>query len=45
MSEATSARVAQELREVGMDALALEGGFDAWRESFDIEPIREPAPA
>ena len=37
--------MAQELREVGIDALALEGGFDAWQESFDVEPIREPASA
>ena len=38
-------RVAQELREVGMEAAALEGGFDAWRASFGVEPIRESAPA
>jgi hypothetical protein len=31
--------VAQKLREFGMNAVALEGGFDAWRSQFPVEAI------
>jgi hypothetical protein len=24
---------------MGFDASALEGGFDAWRESYPVEPV------
>jgi hypothetical protein len=39
--------VALRLRELGFDhAYALKGGFDAWRASHPVEPLRRPdAPA
>jgi len=35
--------VAQQLRELGFNAVALEGGFTAWREKFPVEPISAAA--
>jgi rhodanese-related sulfurtransferase len=31
--------VAQQLRDLGFDAAALEGGFDAWRTAHPVEPV------
>ena len=39
----TSARAAQQLREMGFDAAVLKGGFGAWRARFPTEPILEAA--
>lgn len=36
--ETTSGRVARQLQELGFDAAALTGGYEAWRESYPIEP-------
>jgi rhodanese-related sulfurtransferase len=36
--EATSARVARQLRQLGFDAAALTGGYDAWQATQPIEP-------
>jgi rhodanese-related sulfurtransferase len=30
--------VAQQLRALGFDAAALQGGFDAWRAEYPVEP-------
>jgi hypothetical protein len=30
--------VARQLRELGFDAAALKGGYNAWREKYPIEP-------
>jgi rhodanese-related sulfurtransferase len=30
--------VARQLRQLGFDAAALEGGYAAWRASFPVEP-------
>jgi rhodanese-related sulfurtransferase len=27
------------LRQLGVEAVALDGGFDAWRERFPVEPV------
>jgi rhodanese-related sulfurtransferase len=31
--------VAQQLRALGFEAYALEGGFDAWRAAYPVEPL------
>jgi len=31
--------VAQQLRDLGFDAAALAGGFDAWRAAHPVEPV------
>jgi hypothetical protein len=33
--------VARELRALGFDAAALQGGYNAWRETYPVEPKRE----
>jgi rhodanese-related sulfurtransferase len=35
--------VAQQLKDMGFQASALEGGFHAWRDLYQVEPIREAA--
>ena len=30
--------MAQQLRELGFNAVALDGGFDGWREKMPVEP-------
>jgi rhodanese-related sulfurtransferase len=35
--------VAQQLRKIGFNAVALEGGFNAWRDKFPVEPISAAA--
>jgi rhodanese-related sulfurtransferase len=35
--------VAQQLKEMGLEAMALVGGFTAWRSQFPIEPITAAA--
>jgi rhodanese-related sulfurtransferase len=35
--------VAQQLQQLGIDAAALEGGFDAWRSRFAVEPVSAAA--
>jgi len=37
----TSARAAQQLREMGFDAAVLKGGFAAWRAQFPVETITQ----
>lgn len=37
--EATSARVAQQLRTLGFNASVLQGGFDAWRAQYPVEQV------
>jgi rhodanese-related sulfurtransferase len=31
--------VARRLNKMGFEATALEGGFDAWKEDYDVEQI------
>jgi hypothetical protein len=31
--------VAQQLRALGVEAYALEGGLDAWQAAYPVEPI------
>ncbi|HEX2032768.1 MAG TPA: hypothetical protein VHS99_01165 [Chloroflexota bacterium] len=31
--------MAQQLRDLGFEAAALQGGFDAWRASQPVEPV------
>jgi rhodanese-related sulfurtransferase len=31
------------LRSLGFDAAALQGGFDAWRTAYPVEPIEAAA--
>jgi rhodanese-related sulfurtransferase len=31
--------VARRLNKMGLDASALEGGFDAWKEKYSVEPV------
>ena len=38
LNEETSAHVASQLRSEGFEAVALEGGFDAWRREYPVEP-------
>ena len=42
-NEATSVRVAQQLNNKGLTAMALTGGFPAWRSRFPVEPVSEAA--
>jgi rhodanese-related sulfurtransferase len=35
--------VAQQLRQLGVETVALDGGFDAWRERFPIDPVSAAA--
>jgi rhodanese-related sulfurtransferase len=43
MHEESSARAAQRLRELGFEAYALIGGFDAWLNAkLPTEPIFKP---
>jgi rhodanese-related sulfurtransferase len=35
--------VAQQLQKLGIDAAALDGGFDAWRSQFAVEPVAAAA--
>jgi len=42
MREATSARVAQILREKGFNAYVIGGGLKAWRKAgYPLEPVPE----
>jgi len=36
--------VARQLREMGFDARALAGGYRAWSQAYDVEPL-SPASA
>ncbi len=38
LDEATSVRAAQQLHGRGIDAVALTGGFNAWRGQYAVEP-------
>jgi hypothetical protein len=31
------------MTQLGVEAVALDGGFDAWRELFQVEPISAAA--
>jgi rhodanese-related sulfurtransferase len=44
-SEATSARVARQLKSLGFDAAALLGGYNAWQALYPVEPKEEQVPA
>jgi rhodanese-related sulfurtransferase len=35
--------VAQQLRTLGFNASVLEGGFDAWRTQYPVEPASQAA--
>jgi rhodanese-related sulfurtransferase len=35
--------VVRKLQKHGFDAAALEGGFDAWRKLYIVEPIEQAA--
>jgi rhodanese-related sulfurtransferase len=37
--------VAQQLRVRGLNAVALEGGFNAWKARYEVEPLPAPVPA
>jgi hypothetical protein len=37
--------VAQQLRALGVDAYALEGGLTAWKEAHPVEAVAEGAAA
>jgi rhodanese-related sulfurtransferase len=37
-SEATSIRAAGSLKEIGFEAAALMGGFEAWKAKYLVEP-------
>jgi len=41
--EATSARAAHQLRQKGINAVALQGGIDDWRAQFSVDPITAKA--
>ena len=45
MDEGTSARVAQQLQQAGIEAAALLGGLNAWAAQFPVERIPEVEPA
>jgi rhodanese-related sulfurtransferase len=36
--------VARKLNKIGFEATALEGGFDAWKEVYDVEPAERRLP-
>jgi rhodanese-related sulfurtransferase len=35
--------VARQLRAMGFDAYALAGGYRAWKQAFDVEPLSSTA--
>jgi rhodanese-related sulfurtransferase len=37
--DATSVRVAQQLREHGINAAVLTGGIEGWRKHYLVEPV------
>jgi NhaP-type Na+/H+ or K+/H+ antiporter len=40
-NEATSARAAQLLRSKGIDAVVLDGGLNAWKDEYPVEPLQK----
>jgi rhodanese-related sulfurtransferase len=36
--------VARKLNKIGFEATALEGGFDAWKKDYDVEPAERRLP-